>query len=63
MSNWRMIMNDELGRIWKWPWSVLRYYPRICLGGLKKTTKSQPGWPAFGTKIETWNLQNLKQEC
>jgi hypothetical protein len=34
-------MNNELERIWKGgSWRNLRYYPGICLEGLRKTTKT-----------------------
>jgi hypothetical protein len=49
-------MNDELENIWKEAVvAESRYYPSICLGGLRKTTKilSQDIWfPARDSKRE-----------
>jgi hypothetical protein len=40
-SNERMIVNNELERMWKEAVvAQLRYYPGICLEGLRKTTKT-----------------------
>lgn len=35
----RMIMNSELGKMWKRSWSVIRDYPSIYLVKLNETTK------------------------
>jgi hypothetical protein len=32
-------VNDEIERMWKWSWHIVRYYPGFCLKGLRKTTK------------------------
>jgi len=37
--NYRTIKTAELGKIWKWPWSILKYYLDICLKEIRKTTK------------------------
>jgi hypothetical protein len=36
----RLLMGNEMERIWKWPWPNLRYDPGICMEGLRKTTKN-----------------------
>lgn len=36
----RMIGNYNLKMMLKWLWSVLRYYPTICLEGMRKVTNS-----------------------
>jgi hypothetical protein len=33
-------VNDELMMMWKWSWPNLRYYPGICLEGLRKITNN-----------------------
>jgi hypothetical protein len=42
---WNWIMNQN-GRGRKWSWPNLRYYPKICLEGLRKATNnlSQGSW-------------------
>jgi hypothetical protein len=44
MINW-----EGCGR--KWPWPNLRYYPGICLEGLRKTIKTSGKIAGLGVEI------------
>jgi hypothetical protein len=39
-------------------WLNLRYYPSICLEGLRKTTKTSARIASLWAKFLTWDLQN-----
>jgi hypothetical protein len=43
--------------------TFLRYYPRICIEGLRKTTKQSVRIAVFRADILTRVLSNTKQEC
>jgi hypothetical protein len=44
-------------------WPNLKYYPSICLQGLRKTTKNLSENTGLRTEIWTQKLQNSKQDC
>jgi hypothetical protein len=47
------LMNNELEMLRrKQSWPNLRYYPSICLEGLRKPQKHQAGWPASMPRSE-----------
>jgi len=58
-----MNMNDKLEKMWKWSWSILKYYPSICLEGLQKTTKTPATTASLWTKIQTQELPTIMQKC
>lgn len=46
-------LNNELERIWKWPWPDIRYYPGICLKKWRKAMKElQTGQLVYEPKFE-----------
>jgi len=40
----------------KWPWPILRYYPDICLDGLKNTRRTSVKTVGFLAKIQIRDL-------
>jgi hypothetical protein len=58
-------VNDELKRIWKEAVAALflRYYPSICLEGLRKPRKTSVR--IANLRADTWkrDIPNTKQEC
>jgi hypothetical protein len=42
---------------------ILRYYTRICIEGLKKTTKNSVRIAGLQTEIRTQDLLNKKYDC
>jgi hypothetical protein len=49
---------EERGRV-----LILSYYPRICLGGLKKSQNISVRITGLWAEISTRDLQSTKQEC
>jgi hypothetical protein len=47
----------------KWSWPNLRYYPAICLEGLRKTSKTSIRIAGLQAEVSIWDLLNTKQEC
>jgi hypothetical protein len=57
-------MNNELERTWQEAvMACLRYYPDICLEGLRKSTKTSVRISRLPAEILTRNFPNSKQEA
>jgi len=57
------IMNNVMCRMLKWSWPVLMYCLSTCLKRLRKTKKTSVRITDIHAKIQTKDLQHMKQEC
>jgi hypothetical protein len=58
-----MIINDEIVKMWKWPWSILMCYLSFAIRGRGKPQKTSVMTAILWVKVLKQNLLNKKQDC